>query len=74
MEAPSSKTIQIVVNGQPREVATGQMLLGLLRSLELDPARLAVELNGSIVRKPEWPSTPIEAGARLEIVQFVGGG
>ncbi|MEN6536108.1 MAG: sulfur carrier protein ThiS [Bryobacteraceae bacterium] len=74
MEAPSFKTIQIVVNGQPREVATGQMLLGLLRSLELDPARLAVELNGSIVRKPEWPSTPVESGARLEIVQFVGGG
>jgi len=74
MEAPSFKTIQIVVNGQPREVATGQKLLGLLRSLELDPARLAVELNGSIVRKPEWPSTPVEGGARLEIVQFVGGG
>ena len=39
-----------------------------------DPARLAVELDRAIVKKTEWPATPVSAGARLEIVQFVGGG
>lgn len=46
----------------------------LLVELSLDPARVAVELNRIIVRKPEWDATPIDAGASLEIVTFVGGG
>ena len=46
----------------------------LLVELKLDPARVAVELNREIVRKPEWDTTIIDAGASLEIVTFVGGG
>jgi sulfur carrier protein ThiS len=26
------------------------------------------------VRQTDWPATSVEAGAQLEIVQFVGGG
>jgi thiamine biosynthesis protein ThiS len=33
-----------------------------------------VELNRSIVRKKDWSTTPIEDGAELEVVWFVGGG
>jgi thiamine biosynthesis protein ThiS len=35
---------------------------------------VAVELNRAIVRKPEWDSTAIDEGAKIEIVWFVGGG
>jgi thiamine biosynthesis protein ThiS len=49
-------------------------MLALLESLELDPSRVAVELDGRIVKKEEWPQTRLHEGARLEIVQFVGGG
>ena len=41
---------------------------------ELDPARVAVELDRRIVKQPHWPETVFAAGAQLEIVQFVGGG
>ncbi|HSB16905.1 MAG TPA: sulfur carrier protein ThiS [Bryobacteraceae bacterium] len=74
MADPAPETIRVVVNGQSRSVATGQTVLGLLRSLGLDPSRLAIELNGRIVRQTEWAATPLEAGAQLEIVHFVGGG
>jgi thiamine biosynthesis protein ThiS len=66
--------IQIVVNGQARSIAEGQTILDLLRQLELDAERVAVELNRSIVKQPRWGQTTIEPGAQLEIVQFVGGG
>jgi len=66
--------MEIVVNGQKRAVEEGQNLLAFLQSLDLDPARVAVELDGRIVKKAEWPQTPLHAGARLEVVQFVGGG
>jgi sulfur carrier protein len=66
--------IEIVVNGETKPIAAGLTLAGLLRQLELDPARVAVELDRRIVRKAEWDTTALPGGARLEIVQFVGGG
>ena len=66
--------IEIVVNGEPRTIPPGQNVLDLLRQLQLDPARVAVELNRSIVRREEWAQTVVAPGSTLEIVQFVGGG
>jgi len=66
--------IEIVVNGETKAIAEGSTLTGLLRQLELDPARVAVELDRRIVRKTDWDTTIVPTGARLEIVQFVGGG
>jgi len=66
--------IDIVVNGQPRSASDGETILDLLQQLDLDPARVAVELNRRIVRQPHWGETRLNAGAQLEIVQFVGGG
>jgi sulfur carrier protein len=66
--------IDITVNGEPKSTADGQTVLGLLRQLELDPARVAVELNRHIIKQPCWPETVLPAGAQIEIVQFVGGG
>jgi sulfur carrier protein len=74
MENASTKTIQVVVNGKPRDVPEGANIFSLLRFLEIDPSRVAVELNREIVRKPEWESTALIEGARVEIVWFVGGG
>ena len=69
-----TKEIQIVVNGQVRQVPDGQTLDQLLVRLEVDRARVAVELDRSIIRRQDWGQTPIAPGAILEIVQFVGGG
>jgi thiamine biosynthesis protein ThiS len=66
--------IQIMVNGEPQSTPQGQTILGLLRQLDLDPARVAVELDRRIVKQPQWPSTVLESGSQIEIVQFVGGG
>jgi sulfur carrier protein len=66
--------IDIVVNGESRTIPPGQNILDLLRQLQLDPARVAVELDRRIVKQPRWEETVLEAGAKLEIVQFVGGG
>jgi thiamine biosynthesis protein ThiS len=66
--------MEIMVNGEPQTAPEGQTILGLLRQLELEPARVAVELDRRIVKQPHWPETVLRAGAQLEIVQFVGGG
>jgi thiamine biosynthesis protein ThiS len=66
--------IEIVVNGEPRTAPEGQTILGLLRELDLEPARVAVEHDRRIVKQGQWAETVLRPGARLEIVQFVGGG
>ena len=72
MRAP--ETIRISVNGEPAEVPAGLDVLSLLQQLGIDQQRVAIELNRSIIRKPDWPETQVPDGASLEIVQFVGGG
>jgi sulfur carrier protein len=66
--------IDITLNGEPRSVPAGLTLLGLLEHLGIDPSRVAVELNRAIVRRPDWPSTNVPAEAKLEVIEFVGGG
>jgi sulfur carrier protein len=74
MDSTTTQQIEIVLNGEPKQVPAGLSLLELLRHLELEPERVAVELNRSIVRQPDWASTPVGAGSAIEIVHFVGGG
>jgi thiamine biosynthesis protein ThiS len=66
--------MEITVNGDGRRAPAGQTLLGLLRELQLEPSRVAVEMNRRIVKRAEWETLELAPGARLEIVQFVGGG
>ena len=67
-------TIEIRLNGQPRQIPAGLNLPALLQHLEIHADRVAVELNRQIVRKPDWDASRIEAGAEVEVVHFVGGG
>ena len=67
-------SVEVLLNGQPHAIAEGQTLLDLLRSLGLEPVRVAVELDGQILKRDLWAGTEIRAGARLELVHFVGGG
>jgi sulfur carrier protein len=71
---PTTKQIEIVVNGQVRLAPPGCTLRELLVWLEVDPERVAVELNRSIVQCRAWDQATVDPGATLEIVQFVGGG
>jgi thiamine biosynthesis protein ThiS len=68
------ESLEVVLNGQPHAIPRNCTLLALVRSLGLDPARVAVELDGEIVKRDRWDQTPLKAGARLELVHFVGGG
>ena len=66
--------IEIVLNGEPKEIAPGQSILDLLYALNLPIERLAVEHNLKIVKRDHWSSQALENGDKVEIVQFVGGG
>jgi thiamine biosynthesis protein ThiS len=74
MQPSSSKTIEIVVNGEQKSVPEGLSVIALLDVLGIDPERVAIEFDQRILRRPQWEEVSVLPGAKLEIVQFVGGG
>jgi len=65
--------INLLLNGEKESRLAGSVL-DLLTEKRLAPERVVVELNGSIVKRPQWQETILREGDRLEIVCFVGGG
>lgn len=66
--------MNLVVNGERFESSDHISIRSLVDSLELSEKRVAVELNGAVVRRSEWDSVRLSEGDKVEIVHFVGGG
>lgn len=64
----------IKLNGDPTEFQYPMTVSVLLAALDIDPQRVAVELNLSVVKKAAYDSSVIKDGDEVEIVNFVGGG
>jgi thiamine biosynthesis protein ThiS len=66
--------MNVVVNGQPREVPPSITAGELLALLELPRKGIAVEVNLEIVPHAELAARRLAEGDRLEVVSLVGGG
>jgi sulfur carrier protein len=66
--------MEIIVNGEPREVPDGLSAAGLVALLGLEGRRYAMEINGELVPRSTHEDCQLAAGDRIEIVQAVGGG
>ena len=64
----------VTVNGTPRELAAPLTVAELLRTLEIPPRGLAVEVNLQIVPRARHAEHLLSDGDKLEIVTLVGGG
>jgi thiamine biosynthesis protein ThiS len=69
-----SAAVQIVVNGESREVPGGLEVTTLLSHLGLPADRVAIERNLEILPRSQWVKTSVLPGDRYEIVHLVGGG
>ena len=65
---------EVTLNGERRMFPPGATLLDIVHSLNLEPDRVAIELNRAIVKRELWTGAVVADGAEIEIVQFVGGG
>ncbi|HYX28381.1 MAG TPA: sulfur carrier protein ThiS [Pyrinomonadaceae bacterium] len=66
--------MKIQLNGESREFADALTVESLVSELDLEPTRVAIEVNLNVVRRNDWATTSLSDGDRVEIVQFVGGG
>ncbi len=70
--------MRLNVNGEERDGAWGD-LAALWRAetagMELpNPRGFAIAVNGAVVRRDAWASTPLREGDRIEIIRATQGG
>ncbi len=66
--------MQIILNGESRDIPAESTVAELLEALELTGQRLAVEVNREIIPRGEFPGHRLREGDKVEIVRAVGGG
>ena len=64
----------ITLNGENFELDQPMSVIALLARLEIDPRRVAVEHNLTILKRQRFLEVVVGEGDRVEIVNFVGGG
>ncbi|MET7380123.1 sulfur carrier protein ThiS [Streptomyces sp. NPDC005526] len=66
--------MNISVNGEPREVASGTALDTVVALLTAAPSGVAAALNETVVPRTRWSSTALADGDRVEVLTAVQGG
>lgn len=66
--------MEIIVNGEPRQIHDDACLSDLLGELDLTGKKVAVEVNLDIVPRSTYADHHLSDGDRIEIVRAIGGG
>lgn len=68
--------MRIELNGEPRELPEGATLADAVREsgAEREARGLAVALDGEVVPRGEWDSTPLAEGGAVEVLAAIQGG
>ena len=66
--------MNVVVNGESRQVPDGRTVRQLIADEGLAGRAVAVELNKALVPKKAHDATPLREGDVVELVTLVGGG
>ena len=66
--------MEVLVNGEKREIPEGLSVSALIEHLGMPLDRVALERNRDILPRTHWKSTPVQPNDVFEIVHFVGGG
>ena len=68
------RVMEVVVNGEERELPSGITVSRLLEMMKVAPERVVVEVNLTILKRAQHATAVLQEGDRVEIVHFVGGG
>ncbi|TFH16196.1 MAG: sulfur carrier protein ThiS [Lentisphaerales bacterium] len=66
--------MKLAVNGCSYDYEGPCTIGALLEDMHADSARVAVVLNGDIIRRQDIATCPVKEGDTVEVVTFAGGG
>lgn len=66
----------MTVNGEPLDPGelSGDTIEALLNHFKLSKNRVALEINGTVIKKADYDSVKLKESDIIEIIHFVGGG
>ena len=64
----------ITINGEKKEFGKEITVSNLLKELNIDSRKVAVERNLHLIRRETHAETVLNDGDKIEIINFVGGG
>ncbi|HUK70082.1 MAG TPA: sulfur carrier protein ThiS [Streptosporangiaceae bacterium] len=67
-------TVQVTVNGQPREVPADTTVGHLVATVTELATGVAAAVNGEVVPRRSWAGTLLRDGDRVEVVTAMQGG
>ncbi|ADI00189.1 sulfur carrier protein ThiS [Salisediminibacterium selenitireducens] len=66
--------MKLAINGQEENLEEVTTIEDVLDHFGITGGRIAIEQNGTIVKRDDWSTSAVTDGDRLEIVHFKGGG
>jgi sulfur carrier protein len=67
-------TVQVKLNGEPRELPAGSSVAQAVAALTAAAAGVAAAVNGEVVPRGAWAATLLRDGDQVEVVTAVQGG
>jgi sulfur carrier protein len=66
--------VQVIINGEPHSMSAKMSLAQAVALLTTAPTGVAAAVNGDVVRRAAWDSTPLTDGDEVEVLTAVQGG
>jgi sulfur carrier protein len=66
--------MNILINGETRQLEESKTITGLVDELNLEPKMVLIEHNGTALHRSEWTAYLLSEGDRIEILQVAAGG
>jgi sulfur carrier protein len=68
--------MNVLVNGEPKELEAGATVQTALAALALEGGErgVAVAVDAEVVPRGEWGTTELDDGARVEVLRAIQGG
>jgi sulfur carrier protein len=66
--------MNVIVNGEPTELAPGATVDTVLVALELPDRGVAVAVDAEVVPRGRWREHELSEGARVEVLRAIQGG
>ncbi len=67
-------SVQVKINGEPRELPDGSTIAQAVAELITTSAGVAAAVNGEVVPRGSWAATPLRDDDLVEVVTAVQGG
>lgn len=66
--------MKITLNGQEKQLDASPTLRQIIEQFCKQRTHVIAEINGEIIKSPQWEKTSLKDGDTIELVSLVGGG